>query len=296
MEYTLPWEGPWSANLSGRPGVQTSKNGALNDHFVRLSLGDKNWSTFCHGRALVSQLEQMAQPLPSLPLGEGLPALPKKSLDRIWAEEYVDFSELPLARVTLKNWRHHEGHTLLSPTARARAATLNHPRLYDVGTVLCCLYCRPYDEAPSMAPEPDDVYAGNGQECQEIQMAILGHIRPKLSPGNGGKERDQLGQDRNQAYTLRYSLSSNVLQITGAECHALDHTAEYCPLAPPTKRPKSAPAKSEEREVCRRYNDKDKHCNFKNCRYSHTCKTCKGRHPQFLCTNKQTTKESSSSK
>jgi len=31
-------------------------------------------------------------------LGEGLPALPKCTLERIWADEYVDFSDLPPAR------------------------------------------------------------------------------------------------------------------------------------------------------------------------------------------------------
>ena len=41
------------------------------------------------GGPLVSQLGQTAQPPPSLPLGEGLPALPKKLLECIWAEEYV---------------------------------------------------------------------------------------------------------------------------------------------------------------------------------------------------------------
>ena len=84
--------------------------------------------------------------------------------------------------------------------------------------------------------------------------------------------------------------------FTGTE--SVTHWTTLLSTAPwlPYKTSQVTPAKSEEREVCRRYNDKDKHCNFKNCRYSHTCKTCKGRHPQFLCTNKQTTKESSSSK
>ena len=42
---------------------------------------------------------QQEQPLAPVPLGDGLPALPKRLLDRIWADEYIDFTELPPARV-----------------------------------------------------------------------------------------------------------------------------------------------------------------------------------------------------
>ena len=35
---------------------------------------------------------------------------------------------------------------------------------------------------------------------------------------------------------------------------------------------------------------------FKNCKFSHICRICKGRHPQFLCQAGQAQKDSSSSK
>ena len=43
----------------------------------------------------VTKPNSQQEPSPSLALGEGLPALPKKLLERIWAQEYIDLTELP---------------------------------------------------------------------------------------------------------------------------------------------------------------------------------------------------------
>ena len=66
------------------------------------------------------KLTDEPDPSTSLTLGKGLPSLPMKLLERIWAEEYIDLLELPPARVlpsgdlkrvtapcyySFKNWR-----------------------------------------------------------------------------------------------------------------------------------------------------------------------------------------------
>ena len=42
--------------------------------------------------------EALPKANPLVPTGLGLPALPKKLVARIWANEYIDFSELPPAK------------------------------------------------------------------------------------------------------------------------------------------------------------------------------------------------------
>ena len=60
-------------------------------------------------------LEVAGRPTSSLDsLGGGIPALLKKLLKRIWADEYIDFSELPPAKGRQRNMPHHlEGRVLL---------------------------------------------------------------------------------------------------------------------------------------------------------------------------------------
>ena len=248
------------------------------------------------GGPLVSQLGQTAQPPPSPPLGKGLPALPKKLLERIWAEEYVDFSELPPARVTLKNWRHNEGHTLL-----LQLQELKRPRSIIPDFTMWAQCFAVYMAAltmkhPQRLPNLMTYMMETAKNARKFKWPSWVIYDQNFRQEMAARRETNWARIEPGMYTQIFFEQQCSIDHWCRECHALDHTAEYCPLAPPTKHPKSAPTKSEEREVCRRYNDKDKHCNFKNCRYSHTCKSCKGRHPQFLCTNKQTTKESSSSK
>ena len=46
----------------------------------------------------VSGLQGLLNTQPLLTLGKSLPALLKKLLEQIWAEEYIDFSDLPPAK------------------------------------------------------------------------------------------------------------------------------------------------------------------------------------------------------
>ena len=79
------------------------------------------------------------------------------------------------------------------------------------------------------------------------------------------------------------------------ECQAVDHVAADCPLSPrpaQLKCPKvQLLGKVNERDICKKYNDKERQCTFKNCRFSHICRICKGRHSQFLCTSKHIMKD-----
>ena len=80
-------------------------------------------------------------------------------------------------------------------------------------------------------------------------------------------------------------------------CHSLDHLSDACPLRPPPpKRPKAASSRSQDSEICRRFNTGNGGCPFGvRCHYAHRCAKCGSGHPSKLCSAKPAASSTSKS-
>ena len=136
------------------------------------------------GRASVPQgAESMTVPGPSQQLvstGAGLPSLPKKTVDRIRSNEYIDFAELPPARGKSRQLPQVlDGQVIVLQAAHLLQCD---PRPGNVESMLCSL-CGSVGSSPTgKASRADGLPVLHCQSQRKIQMAVLGGLRPKFSP------------------------------------------------------------------------------------------------------------------
>ena len=219
--------------------------------------------------------------------GAGLPALPKKLVDKIIANEYIDFGELPPAKGKVRALPAGlEGQVVL---IQAADLTQSKKLIPDLATWVQCFALYVAVLAPHQPSRIPDLMAY--MSC--IAKASLKYVWPSW-----------LVYDQN----FRQEAASNPLQpwarvdpsiyaqsFTGhgihtdswcSRCHSLDHTSLQCPLAP-RKRPYYGARDYKppgEVRICDQYNDNKGNCRFgKTCRYSHICRACKGPHPENRC-------------
>ena len=132
-----------------------------------------------------------------VPVGQGLAALPRKLVDRVRANEYINFLELPPAkRKTRTASQMMDGQILL-----VQAADLNQrwKIIPDLATWLQCyaLYVAMLaPDQPRSVPELMAYQTIIFQGEPEIQVAVMGRVRPELSPRDGWSSREAVVASR----------------------------------------------------------------------------------------------------
>ena len=234
----------------------------------------------------------------SLTLGKGLPSLPKKLLERIWAEEYIDFSELPPARIVPRFRRLNEGHSSLL----LQLQELERPRhvIPDFTTWAQCFAV--YTAAltrkhPERLPSLMTYLLETAKNAKKFRWPSWVIYDQNYRQEMATRGETNWADIEPGMYTQIFMDQKRSVEQWCRECLAADHVADDCPyVARPPKRPRPTSSKTEDKNICRKYNDRDHQCTFKNCKFSHICRICKGRHPQFLCQAGQAQKDSSANK
>ena len=236
------------------------------------------------------ELEQSTvQPQAMVSTGMGLAALPRKLVEKIKANEYIDFTDLPLAKGKARPIPQSlEGQVLV-----VQAADLLQVRkiIPDLATWLQCLTLYVATLAPS---QPSRV-----PEMMAYQTIIAKASQKYIWPSwvvYDQNFRQEAANNPDQSWT-KVEPSIYAQCFTGQaintanwciHCQCLDHTANSCPLRPRKRTWSSAfPQLHQEKSdkpVCIKYNKFNGDCRFgKECRFRHVCSACGDPHPASKC-------------
>ena len=228
-------------------------------------------------------------------MGSGLPAIPKKTAEKIWAGEYVDLSDLPPARSKAKSFPSTvEGHIIV-----VQAADLAQSRklIPDLGTWTQCFALF---AVVVNAKEPHR-FADLMAYMSTIAKASLKYKWPAwiVYDQNFRQEAADKGlknwsQVDPSIYTQCFTGMSISQEGWCKTCLSIDHNSENCPIKLTRKRPAvSLPSYVNKRfqqnpktQICLKYNKYEGDCKFgSSCRFQHVCSSCGGNHPVTKCTS-----------
>ena len=221
-------------------------------------------------------------------INEGLPALPTKLLQRIWANEYVDFSELPPAKSKPRALPHYlEGRVLL---VQMEELDCGKKALPDFATWAQCfaLYA-----AAVLLKQPERASdlmayfystASNARKYKWPSWLVYDQNFRQLMADT----RDNLWAKTNASIFAQCFLNAQKSSEGWCRsCLSVDHASHSCPIAPSTSsgRTRQESASNDgKRGICRDFNAKEKSCRWgANCYRKHICVDCLGAHPRFKC-------------
>ena len=259
------------------------------------------------------EVEQGMQPaLQLIPAGTGLPALPKKVVAKMLANEYIDFAELPPARGKSRSMPQSlEGQVIV-----VQAADLLQTKrvIPDLATWAQCfaIYvavvgARFPKHIPELMAYQAIICRASLKHIPELMayQAIICRASLKYrwpswvvydqnfrqeAAGNPAQSWAKVDPSTYaQCFTGQALSSENWCQ----KCQCLDHTTAHCPYRQ-RKRPWNpgtgageghVPARPKhEQQVCIKYNKFNGDCKFgRECRFLHVCSTCREPHPVSRC-------------
>lgn len=233
------------------------------------------------------------QPLQLVSVGQGFPALPRKLVERIRANEFVDFADLPPA----KGKGRPAAHTLEGQVLVVQAADLLQTRriIPDLATWSQCFALYVAVLAPVQPERVPELMAYQAI----IAKASLKYRWPSWVVYDQNFRQEMAGNNSLQSWA-RVDPSTYALCFTGqaissenwcTRCQCLDHTSSSCPMRS-RKRPWSGevePAQQgrhgrQDRQVCQKYNKFNGDCRFgARCKFAHVCSICQEAHPANKC-------------
>lgn len=253
------------------------------------------------GASVLEQYSQATQPLAAV--GPGLPAVSKRLMEKIRANEYVDFAELPPA----KGKSRPISQALDGQVLVVQAADLLQTRkvIPDFATWSQCfaLY------AAILAPQQPTRIA----EFMAYQSIIAKASKQYKWPAwvvYDQNFRQEAAGDLLQSwakvdpsiYALCFTGQAASLENWCTRCQCLDHSTANCPAQPSRKRSWAAATsspvtqyraglgrQSQEQQICIKFNKFDGDCRFgRQCKFMHVCSACREPHPMSRCKKKST--------
>ena len=260
---------------------------------------------------LLSQLHEKVEvpvrPSSSVATGEGLPALPKKWVERIQAGDYIDFAELPPAKGKVKGTPSSlEGQILV-----VQAADLMESRkmIPDLATWVQCFSVY---MAVVTAKEParirnllayQAVIAKCSQKFRWPSWVVYDQNFRQEAAETGLKDWSKVEPS---IYTQCFTGAAISPESWCRQCHSIDHSSEACPSKPSSASRKTRlaqqtlalpathtsfplsrkrPPPHSNPEPCRKFNMHLGDCKFgESCIYQHRCDICGDySHPSPKC-------------
>lgn len=227
-----------------------------------------------------------------VPTGPGLPALPKKVIDRIHAGDYIDFSDLPPAKGKVRPLSQGlEGQVIL-----VQAQDLLHSKklIQDLPTWVQCFavfVAVVAQKQPERVPDLMAYATGIAKASKKFkwpswviydqnfrQEAVSSPTQPWSKVDPSIYSQCFLGMAKSQEGWCQ-------------TCQSLDHATHNCPAggsSTPRKRPWQTAVRqqgeSPSKPVCLKFNRNNGECPFGNrCRFAHMCSRCRGTHPMSRC-------------
>lgn len=230
-------------------------------------------------------------PTPLVTMGTGLPALPKKLVAKILANEYIDFAELPPARgKTRPASQALEGQVIV-----VQAADLLQTRkiIPDLATWLQCfsLYVATIaTKFPGRVPELMAYQMIIAKASQRYRWPSWIVYDQNFRQEAAGSSKQAWGRVDPSIYAQCFTGQALSNENWCSRCQCLDHTSMNCPYRPrrkwsttPGVSPGGTPSK-QDHLICIKYNRFNGDCKFgKECRFLHLCSSCKEPHPVSRC-------------
>lgn len=248
--------------------------------------------TFCSGSSSGSTEADTVKLLNQQTLvqvGQGLPALPKKLVERIRSNEYVDFMELPPAKGKSRPPSHAmEGQILV---VQATDLAQGRKVVPDLATWMQCfaIYTAVLgQEQPARLPELmayQSTIAKASQKYKWPSWVIYDQSFRQEMAGTTGQSWAKVDPS---IYSLCFTGQAISSENWCAHCQSLDHTIQSCP-ARPRRRPWSTapvgpPQQGARNEICQKFNRFNGDCKFgRGCRFKHICSSCGEPHPVSKC-------------
>lgn len=232
-----------------------------------------------------------SQPQQLISVGMGFQALPKRLVERIRANEYIDFAELPPAKGKGRQLQHNLGGQVLV----VQAAELLQSRkvIPDLATWAQCFAMYVAVLAPVQPERVPDLMAYQAI----ISKASTKYKWPSWIVYDQNFRQEMSGNPRQSwakvdpsIYALSFTNQTISSENWCSRCQCLDHTTGNCPFAA-RKRPWSTVAGStqqgqlgKEKTICLKFNKFDGDCKFgSRCRFLHACSACHESHPVSRC-------------
>ena len=191
-------------------------------------------SYFCFNSVGSSTNSQTPQPGALTSISAGLPALPTKLLHKVWANEYIDFSELPPAKSKQRSLPHYlEGRVLL---AQMHKLDNSKKAIPDFTTWAQCsaLY-----SAALLQKQPDRAAdlmaylfatANNARKHRWPSWVVYDQNFRQLM----AETQDKMWAKTDPSFFTRCFIHAQKSQDSWCRhCHSIEHTAIECPYITP---------------------------------------------------------------
>ena len=212
-------------------------------------------------------------------VGAGLAALPKKLVEKIQANEYIDFNDLPPAKGRSKVLPQMlEGQVILVQSADLVQSRKMIP---DLATWVQCysLYVavvavKQPERIPELMAYLSQIVRASTRYKLPAWLVYDQNFRQEAANNPSQLWSKVDPSIYTQCFTDQALTSENWCE----QCQGLDHTSAQCPVKP-RKRPRSV-FQATNLSICWKFNRFNRDCwQGKDCPYKHVCKLCGGRHP-----------------
>ena len=231
----------------------------------------------------------------SVILGPCLAALPKKTVEKILADEYVYFSEFPPAKGKSRALPQlQDGQIVVVQLADLMQARNLIPDLATWTQCFSLFVAAMAPHKPRWVPELMAYQTIITKASMRYKWPSWVIYDQSFRQDLEGNPEQSWGKVDPSAYALCFTGQAKSDQNWCANCKTIDHASSSCPNrmctnAPNAKRLWSAAftppqGSKEQAEVCRKFNKFNGDCKFgKGCRFKHVCSSCGDPHPATKC-------------
>ena len=240
------------------PEPASGKNADIVRQALELALGTSDEAHSSH----------QSQPRSLIAINSVFPALPSKLLQRIWADEYIDFAELPPAKVKPRTVQHY----VQGPVLLLQMQDLDSNTRKAIPDFTTWVQCFALYAPATVTKQPDRaadlmayffMTANNANKYKWPSWLVYDQNFCQLMANTQDKvwAKTDVG-----IFAQCFIHAQRASESWCRTCHSIDHVAGQCPYAPPTGRARqeSAPADNRSRNtICKDFNTKDKGCRRK---------------------------------
>ena len=230
-------------------------------------------------------------------LGAGLPPIPKRLVDKIQANEYIDFTELPPARGKGRvSAPQNDGQIVVVQAADLLQARKVIP---DMATWSQCfaLYVAVLGaHQPSRLADLMGYHSLIARASKKFKWPSWVVYDQNFRQEAAGNACMQWAKADPSLYAQCFTGQETSRENWCGRCQGLDHQSADCPY-PARKRPwnagpgagshlqlKAGTGSGQDQQACIKYNRYQGDCRFgKECKFLHVCSNCRGPHPVSRC-------------
>ena len=217
-------------------------------------------------------------------IGEGLTALPRRLFEKIGANEYIDFTDLPPARGKPRSLPHHlDGQLLLVQLQEVedyRRIIPDFPTWIQCFTIYSAALCLQH---PQRLPQLLAYQAQMASYAKKFRWPTWVIYDQNYRQEKAATQDNNWSQIDTAIYTQCFMTASMAQDDWCSSCNTLDHNSNNCPRNPPPPKRHKPQDGGLAQKTCDAYNAKGRFCTRPNCRFLHACQQCRGIHPLYRC-------------